>query len=177
MMDKDTVKAPHERAPWQRRVVRQNDGSSTRLAGSNPFWEMQQTIGNQGMQRLFHSGVIQAKVRDKPSDGNPSDETDCSGWESDLQSFSVLVAKEFLKMLGKSGVKVGVVKVIEPPPHWVTRVVVHTGAKGEEDIVLTVGLSKFGKFVMVGRGELFDCSFDYHCDASGRLVLVNRNCP
>lgn len=169
MNEKATVTVIAEKSSDRTRAPKK-DGSLSRLASKNPVFGLQQTIGNQAMQRLLHSGMIQTKVRDKPQDGKPSDEADCSGWESDPESFSIMAAKMYLRKIWKSGFSVGVVKVTNLSPDWETRVVVHTGAKDAQDIVLKVGLMMSIKSVLIGRGK-FDCDFKYHCTASGELVF------
>jgi hypothetical protein len=71
MSEKAIATLAPERTSSRGHGTKQNAGRSSQLGLENPFFELQQTIGNQAMLRLLDAGVIQAKLRiSQPGDAD-----------------------------------------------------------------------------------------------------------
>ncbi|HEX7895890.1 MAG TPA: hypothetical protein VF447_16950, partial [Terriglobales bacterium] len=63
--------ATREKTSQRSRETEQGAGSSARLSQENPFFGLQQSIGNQATLRLLDGGVIQTKLRvSQPGDAD-----------------------------------------------------------------------------------------------------------
>jgi len=70
MSEKATAKASPEKTS-RRSHEGHGGGSSARLLSDNPFFGLQQTLGNQAMRQLLEGGAIQAKLRvSQPGDSD-----------------------------------------------------------------------------------------------------------
>ena len=106
------------------------------------------------------------------------DEVDCSGWESDPQSFSKRAAEHYLRAVWQPWFNVRSIACNAPPPNWSCNVAVDTGAGV---IVINVQLSPGDKLVRVARTSdpkaHMVCFYQYRCLASGQLILNDSACP
>jgi hypothetical protein len=142
--------------------------SNKHQPGIRPFFELQQTIGNQAMLQLLEAGMIQAKLRDSQPGQGLSSVTDCSGWEGE----------HYLRRVWQPAWGVASVRIITPPPDRVCKLIVNAG-KGQ--IILTVKLSPADKIVKVGRDPdpnwHMHRYYLYRCSTSNQLVFSGPECP
>lgn len=129
-------------------------------------------------QSGYVDGIVGSKTVTHLDSNFPS-EVDCSGWESDPQSFSKRAAERYLWNIWQPWFSVSHITCTAPPPNWICKVAVSTGAG---DIILTVQLSPQDKLVRVSRDSdpavHMVCFYSYHCLASGQLVLEgSATCP
>lgn len=71
MSEKSTATAIAERSSGRSQRTKENAGVSPRLTADNPFFGLQQSIGNQAALRLLEGGAIQTKLRvSQPGDAD-----------------------------------------------------------------------------------------------------------
>jgi hypothetical protein len=105
-------------------------------------------------------------------------EVECSGWESDPQSFSKAAAEHYLRRIWQPGFRVNTITCMAPAPNWMCNVSVGTGAG---TIELIVQLAPEDKLVRVERVSdpkaHMVCFYGYRCLFTGQLQLTDSTCP
>jgi hypothetical protein len=92
---------------------------------------------------------------------------DCSGWESDPQSFSKRAAELYMSRLGVSPIEVASIGC-SSGPDWVCNVAVNTPSG---TVIVNVLIDRTSKFVRVESKPHMFCYYFYRCLPSGELIL------
>lgn len=165
---------------------RKTDFSRSARSPIDHILTLHQTIGNQAVQRLFKTGMLQTELNVNQAHVSISgavgdliqtqskDSRSCeASWEADPQSFSKVVADYYVRMeLG-----------VSPPPMakniWCSGDKVTCEITYSDDLVVMVSFVNVPDHVIVRKsGTRFGprCEYDYHCMSSGSLVLTKRKC-